>query len=68
MSAYVRKTDRMHGRVGPMLPSADTLFLQGKDTAEIAAIHGVTEDVVLRRLSIQRSKRLCLPSPYGAKA
>ncbi len=65
MSGWIdipKKTDRI------VLPSFDTLFRQGMDTAEIAAIHGVTEDVVLRRLSVQRSKRLCLPIPYGVKA
>lgn len=60
--AIPKKTDRI------VLPSFDTLFCQGKDTSEIAAIHGVTEDVVLRKLSILRSKRLGLPSPYEAKA
>lgn len=51
-------------------PSAHTLFRQGKDTAEIAAIRGEPEHIVLRALTAQRARARgfpveSVPSPYS---
>lgn len=57
-----RKTERTKK------PSAYDLFRLGKDTAEIAELLGVEEHVALRRINVERSKRLDLPSPYEVTA
>lgn len=66
MSALARVATNKTSRT--VLPSADTLFRQGKDTLEISIVLGLPEDEVLRRLSVQRSRRLQLREPYGASA
>lgn len=50
------------------LPSCDTMFFNGRNTAEIASVHEITEAQALKRISLERSKRLGLPSPYEPRA
>ena len=42
-------------------------FLLGRDTASIAEMMGALESTVLRWISVERSKRRGLPSPYECK-
>lgn len=44
---------------------ASTMFRLGADTASIANLHGISEARVLKRVTLERCKRLGLPSPYG---
>lgn len=46
---------------------AGNLFAKGHDTHEIARMLGITEAEALKRVTIARSKRLGMPSPYEAK-
>lgn len=46
--------------------TALSLFRIGHDTADIANILGCSEPEVLKQLSIERSRHLNLPIPYGA--
>lgn len=42
-------------------------FRHGKDTAEIAEATGISEAEALQIITIERSRRLGLPSPYCLK-
>jgi hypothetical protein len=42
-----------------------SLFRFGHDTADIASILGCSEPEALKQLSIERSRHLNLPNPYG---
>jgi hypothetical protein len=48
-------------------PSAYSLFLQGKDTSEIAKALRISEARALKALSVERSRSKELPQPYGAR-
>jgi transposase len=39
-------------------------FLLGRDTAAIAEMMGVSESIVLRWITVERSKRRGLPNPF----
>lgn len=47
--------------------TAATLFRQGMDTREIAIAKDMTEQAVLKRVTLERCRRLGLPNPYEAK-
>jgi hypothetical protein len=48
-------------------PSAYSLFLQGKDTSEIAKALRISEARALKALSVERSRSKELPLPYEAR-
>lgn len=58
--------DDQPGRLRGVRLAASTLFRQGKDTHEIAIRKDEHEHIVLKRVTLERCRRLGLPNPYEA--
>lgn len=68
MLVSLRKQSIVEPHAIPRQVNAYDSFMAGKDTLDLAARYRVSEAVMLRWISLERSRRHEIASPYGERS